>query len=115
MAETNSSGSGDGLRLLSALGGVLVVCTLGAGLARAIDNTPGQVHDVQITNQQLWDQLDDARPVDNLIVDPKAETVTFDSVDSHGDPEVCTGQYEGSGKDARMVGSVTCAQTTSVG
>ena len=62
-------------------------------LGRALEHTPDKIRDVQQRNEQLRDQLDDARHVGDLVLDPENMTFKFQTEDPTGQAETCTGTY----------------------
>ncbi len=73
------------------------------------------VHDVQIYNSQLHDQLTRDHSVAQLILDPSDKSFTFATTDPQTSaPETCTGKYNVAHNVASVVGNLTCSQAVPV-
>lgn len=102
-----SSYSGERRGSSAALSIALFAVAFNAGslLARALDNTEGKIRGAQITNEQLYDQLEPSHDLNHLIVDPSKHTFTFQE-----GAENCAGKYEGDQQQAHVVGQLACTQ-----
>lgn len=87
---------------------------IGSGIQQSSDNVDGRVAEIQTYNNQLQNQLEvGSRVVAHLsLTNDGDRTYTFDSVNSIGQKEVCTGDYDVQKDDtARLVGSMACTVT----
>jgi hypothetical protein len=109
MSEYSNGREGSGL-VFRLFCGILIGNAL-ITVGRALDDAPGKVRDVQIRNEQLYDQLDDAHTVQHLRLNPKEKTFGFDTQSPTDIPEHCTGHYEIQKDVATVVGDLACTQT----
>lgn len=86
------------------------VISIGIAIGRILEDGDGRVHDVQISNEQLHQQLDPVHHVGQLVLNDEKRTFTFNRRDPGGNIETCTGRYEQKEGFAQVVGDLVCSQ-----
>lgn len=107
MANNYERGGGGSAALSLFLSAALF--NLGIALGRTVEDTGDKVRDVQITNEQLTNQLGQSHIVDNMIVVPGEHKFEFQE-----GALTCTGKYEGTKQQAHVVGNLACTQAVPV-
>jgi len=80
-------------------------------LERSAENTDGRVHQVQLYNEQLDQQLSSGRRVGNLILNDAKHSFSFVTASQEGQVEDCSGKYEVKDHAAQTIGKLTCSVT----
>lgn len=108
MVERNGESAGSAIFMTAMV--AALAFNVGSAVAHAVDNVDGKVHDVQVYNGQVHDQLARSHQVGRLILtNGKEHTFSFHTQETGAD-QTCSGTYEVQNGVAHVVGNLSCVQ-----
>jgi len=109
--ERYNDGRSAGITGLTAFVLCVSMFNIGSAVGRSLEHADDRVHDVQISNSQLHDQLARDHQVGQLVLNDEEHTFSFHTEDPTTEqPETCTGKYEVKNEVAELVGPLSCTQ-----